>query len=221
MTRAHPAEAIASSSGNDSQTTETSRNSAGKVAVSAPRAHNIIIRPLSSGTRSLGNQSTRAFKPAVNDAATPRPISARPPTSSQKLSERANKAAPTAAATITALWICPGPYRSNKIPIRNLGRRERQIINRGQQAKMASAEAKFRRQSAGDRRIDGPEQKREVVSSNERQEHAQNQTPISRQASDTSARSLTAMQSRRSRCVDSLPPRKRLIARVFLPSLES
>jgi hypothetical protein len=29
----------------------------------------MIIRPLSSGIRSLGNQSTRAFKPAVNDAA--------------------------------------------------------------------------------------------------------------------------------------------------------
>ena len=48
-----------------------------------PKAPNMIIRPLSSGIRSLGNQSTRAFKPAVNDAATPRPISARPPRSSQ------------------------------------------------------------------------------------------------------------------------------------------
>ena len=117
MTSAHPAEAIASSSNNPRQPTETSRNSAGKVAVSAPKPPSMIIRPLSSGIRSLGNQSTRAFKPAVNDAATPRPISARPPRSSQKLSETANNAAPRAAATITALWIRPGPYRSNKMPI--------------------------------------------------------------------------------------------------------
>jgi hypothetical protein len=46
---------------------------------------------------------------------------------------------------------------------RNLGSRERQVVNRRQQTEIASAETKLHRQSAANRRIDGPEQKREVV----------------------------------------------------------
>src|SRR6266536_202628 len=99
------------------QPISASSASAGNVAVTDPHAPSMIIKPFRIGTRSLGNQMTRAFNPAVNAAATPKPITARPATSNQKLSAAANIAAPTATTPNNELWMRLGPYRSNKIPI--------------------------------------------------------------------------------------------------------
>jgi len=54
------------------------------VAVTAPSAPSMTIKPFRNGTRSPGNQRTRAFNPAVMAEATPRPTNARPTRSIQK-----------------------------------------------------------------------------------------------------------------------------------------
>src|SRR5450755_2561733 len=55
---------------------------------------------------------------------------------------------------------------------RYLGRGKEEKVDRGEQAEIASAEAKFQRQRCCDQRIDRPEQKGQVTARRERQEYA-------------------------------------------------
>jgi hypothetical protein len=77
-----------------------------------------------------------------------------------------------------------------------LSGREGKVVDRRQQAKIARSEAKFRGQWTGNRRIDVPEQKRQVVDGYERQEYAQYEMPISLQAAGTLTSSRLARGTR-------------------------
>ena len=63
----------------------------------------MTMQPLISATRSFGNQSTMALRPAIKAAATPKPIRSRAKMRVNKPSAAPNSAAPAAATTISAL----------------------------------------------------------------------------------------------------------------------
>src|SRR5215471_10536622 len=109
MNAAQPAVMVARSSNSPLQPDHASNNSAGTVAVTPPNAPSMKIQPLTSATRSLGNQRTLALTPAARAAATPNPISARARTSSPNSFDQLNSAAPVAATSSNALWTRRGP----------------------------------------------------------------------------------------------------------------
>jgi len=109
--------AIVKTSNRLRQPIQLSSQSVGVVAVTAPSEPNMIMPPLTKATRFLGNQTTIALSPAINEAATPSPIMARPTSSSTKLSALPNSVAPPTAITSKTLWTRRGPYRSRRTPI--------------------------------------------------------------------------------------------------------
>ena len=91
-------------------------HSTGAVAVRAPSPPAASTQPLTAGRRWGGNHRTKVFRLAIRQAETPRPISARPKTSSPRPSLIANRAAPAAASsnsTLSTLW---GLKRSSRMP---------------------------------------------------------------------------------------------------------
>src|SRR5580704_11812068 len=67
------------------QPRQFTNQSVGAVAVTAPSDPNMIMQPLTSATRSFGNQVTMDLSPAINEQATTSPIMARATRSSGKL----------------------------------------------------------------------------------------------------------------------------------------
>ena len=101
--------AIVKTSNRLRQPIQFSSQSVGAVAVTAPSEPSMIIPPLTNATCSLGNQTTIALSPAINEAATPSPIMARPTRSSTKLLALPNSVAPPTAITNNTLWTSRGP----------------------------------------------------------------------------------------------------------------
>ena len=59
------------------QPNDSTPSSTGQVALIAPRPPNARYQPLTTATRSRGNQATIAFSAAIRPPETPRPIRAR------------------------------------------------------------------------------------------------------------------------------------------------
>src|SRR5467141_4459598 len=88
---------------------QSSSNSAGEVALNAPRAPSMTIQPFMAATRSFGNHRTMALSPPVNAAATPSPTNARPKTSAANPFDTLNSMAPATANNSSAPWTRRGP----------------------------------------------------------------------------------------------------------------
>jgi hypothetical protein len=103
------AEATARIANRPRQPTTWTTVSAGPVAERAPSAPSMMYQPLARATRSGGNHSTMALRPAIRPTATPRPMRARPTRSITTPSATANRSEPAAATRSKALSMSRGP----------------------------------------------------------------------------------------------------------------
>ena len=157
------------------QPTVCTTNSAGAVAVTAPSAPSITNQPLTRASRSAGNHSTMALKPAINARATPRPIRARPTINPARLSASAKTSAPALASSMSALWMVRGPCRSSSTPNGNCAAANTRKYTDVSSPRSAAPKPELGREVGGDQGVDGAKQVREVVAGGERQQHAADQ----------------------------------------------
>ena len=135
---------------------QSNNQSVGAVAVTAPNEPNMIIQPLTSATRSLGNQVTMDLSPAIKEPATPNPIMARPTRSSGKLDALPNSVAPPAAMTSRHALDSPRTEAIQKGAYGNLNQSKDQKVDRSKQAQLGGIEPKIGRQRRRDRGINRP-----------------------------------------------------------------
>ena len=154
------------------QPTAATRRSAGAVAVTAPKAPSMTNQPLASARRSAGNHSTMALKPAhqgQRHAHTDQRAAEQEP--DERVGEGKHQRAGAGEQQKAALKRAR-PVAVEQDAAGELHGGEHQKIDRGQQPEIGRAQAELRRQIAGDQRVDGAKQIREIVAGREGQQHA-------------------------------------------------